>query len=295
MNCAGLVIARSLLCMRRCAVWVLLIAMLGLSRVQAAGSASYVDPSALIQEVVPNQTSDPACPPRAIFAAQIRPIIEAAGFRADNIDSESSPDVYLICVAGRFPAPGWAIVGRAIYQGVHLIVDGATRRVLATAPFEAMNGSADGGSPIVKTLDLDGDGADEIVQESWYRSGGDFIRSLRIYRREGTKLRRLLDQTIAWDSSGRTGSIPDPEDPAGRPPASPQVLLAEHPAVIRYRASWEIVPATAGTPPQLRVRTHERIIGPKSAYRGVAARLVRDCMLFRFRGRNVATARCGSR
>lgn len=84
-----------------------------------------------------------------------------------------------------------------------------------------------------------------------------------------------MHQTIAWDTSGRTGPLYAPEDPASRPPANTSLLLAGRPALIRYRASWEIVPTSAGTPPQLRIRTRERIVGPKSAYREAAARFQR--------------------
>lgn len=272
-----------------------MIATLGFSRAEAAKPAPYVDPSAIIQESVPNQTSDPACPPRAIFAAHIRQLSQAAGYSPGSIDNESSPEVYLICVAGRFPAPGWAVVGRAIHHSVHLIVDGATRKVLATAPLEGMNGNAEAGSPVVKAVDLDGDGVDEILQERWYGNGGDFFRSLSIHRREGTNLSRIMDQTIAWDSSGSTGPNYDPEDPASRPPSNTKALLAEYPDLLRYRATWELLPAAAGTPPRLRVRTHERIVGPKTAYREAAARFVRDCSLFSLQGRKIVTERCGPR
>ena len=281
--------------MWRRAAWVLLISTRILSWAEAAASAPYVDPSAVIQEPVPNQASDPACPPRATLAAQIRPLIQAAGYSPGNIDNVSSPEVYLICVAGRFPAPGWAVVGRAIYHSVQLLVDGATRKVLAAARVEGMSGSAEAGSPVVKALDLDGDGVDEILAESWYSSGGDFIRSLRIYRREGTKLGIVMDQTLAWDSSGRTGPIYDPEDPASRLPRNINALLAEYPDLLRYRATWEILPAATGSPPRLRVRTHERIVGPKTVYREAAARFVRDCAVFHLQGRKIVAARCVSR
>lgn len=281
--------------MRRWLAWIFLIETLGLCRAEAAKSAPYVDPSALIQETAPNQTSDPACPPRAIISAQIRPLIQAAGYSPGNIDNESSPDVYLLCVAGRFPAPGWAVVGRAIYHSVHLIVDAATHKLLASAPFDGMNGNADAGSPVAKAVDLDGDGVDEILQESWYRSGGDFIRSLSIYRREGTKLVKLMDQTIAWDSSGSTGPIYDPEDPASRPPSNTKALLSKYPNLLRYRATWELLPAASGIPPRLRVRTHEYIVGPKTAYREAAAHFVRDCSLFSLHARKLVTERCSPR
>lgn len=281
--------------MWRQAASVLLIATLGHSSVEAAKSDSDVDPSAAIRESVPNQASDPACPPRAILAAQIRPLSQAAGYFPGTIDNASSPEVYLICVAARFPAPGWVIVGRAIYHNVVLIVDGATRKVLATAPIEGMSGGAEAGSPVVKAVDLDGDGVDEILKESWYSNGGDFVRSLHIYRREGATLGTVMDQTLAWDSSGSTGPIYDPEDPASRPPSNPQALLAAYPDMLRYRATWEILPAAAATRPRLRVRTHERIIGPKTAYREAAARFVRDCAVFSLQGRKIVKARCGPR
>src|SRR5262245_27203266 len=93
-----------------------------------------------------------ACPSRAVLAH-----IAARELAQRSLGDSRVP--------GRFPQPGWAIEARFTHTGMTLIVDAATRTVLARSQVFGKSGRATVSVPRFVTLDFDNDGRDEILQE----------------------------------------------------------------------------------------------------------------------------------
>ena len=159
-------------------------------------------------------------------------------------------------------------------------------RSVAAAPADSHNGDASTALPVLRAVDFDGDGTDEIVESDWYDHGGDMIEHVRVLRRDGPALRMALDVPIAWDSRGSTGPDSDGKEPKD------ERILARYPRLILYRAAWELLPATATQPPRLRVIGQKHLVGPKTAYRDVAARFVRGCVIYTLRSGQFQPGNC---
>ncbi len=100
------------------------------------------------------------CPADAIALASRLARWSAEDAR-EEIESTSAK-----CTAGFFPDPGWVVTMRRGFSYVRLVIDAASRTVIARAEPEGVSG---GGGVEVKrlaTIDFEGDGVSEVLQDA---------------------------------------------------------------------------------------------------------------------------------
>ncbi len=243
-------------------------------------------------------TSDPSCPPRTRLAEIARTVLAPEQLRPTILDGEDTTESYITCMPGRFPMPGFAVAVRAECHGVRFVID-TTGKVRAAGPIEGYNCSAPGATRALRTVDLDRDGTDEIIEEHFYDSQGFDTRTLDVLRLRGPHLVRAFSLPLAEDNQGHAGYIVDAadDDMPELTGAALQKAIAAAPHVVVHEARWEIVPAAGSTPPRIRVvAKREPIFGraPDLTPRE-RRRIVRNCALFEMRGAKFVRRSCPPR
>lgn len=151
------------------------------------------------------------------------------------------------CVAGRFPDPGWAFTawvgeraddpashggstdnGQAAH--LHHLVLRDTGAVVADTDREATwherNDDEETKILRLQSTDFDGDGVEEIIEETEYSRRGWTIGSLAVLAIDGSNLNDALDVKLSYDNAGM---IPKEVRPAARQPG----VFQERPARVR--------------------------------------------------------------
>lgn len=106
------------------------------------------------------------------------------------------------CTAGLFPDPGWAVVFRRGMAHERVVIDAATRTVIARAATEQLAGGD--GVEVVRlaTVDFDGDGASEILHDVNYDARGYIDEELIAYKVRGDTLDKIFQTSLALNNSG---------------------------------------------------------------------------------------------
>ena len=137
-----------------------------------------------------------ACPTDAIaLAARLVPADDADN--GEPLERESAK-----CTAGFFPAPGWVVAFRRGLSYERVVIDAATRRVIARAALDHAAGSAFITIKRLATIDFDGDGTSEILHHYEYDSGGYSEALLEAYQVRGGSLVQVFRTTLGSDNSG---------------------------------------------------------------------------------------------
>lgn len=137
------------------------------------------------------------CPADAIaLAMRLAPVSQ------DDMEEGSAK-----CTAGFFPDPGWVVVFRRALAFERLVIDAATRALVARGEPEGVSGSS--GVVVVRlaTIDFDGDGTSEILYEYHYDSKGYIQESLQAFQISGSTLVSVLDTTL---DASNFGAAPEP-------------------------------------------------------------------------------------
>lgn len=123
----------------------------------------------------------------------------------------------LSCAPGSYPDPGWTFVawegvkadggaeGSPVAHHHHAVVRGAGTLVAdqsEEATWHERNDDEDTESKVLRSVDLDGDGVDEIIEQTEYTRRGWIVGSLDVYRIEGRGLTNVRHFQLSYDDGG---------------------------------------------------------------------------------------------
>lgn len=107
------------------------------------------------------------------------------------------------CTPGLFPKPGWIIVFRRGFLCHRIVVDAATRKVIARAERGFYGGSHDIEVKRLATIDFDGDGSSEILEDMNHDSQGLHSEVLTVFKTRSGQLEVALQEVLQADNSDR--------------------------------------------------------------------------------------------
>lgn len=144
------------------------------------------------------------CPGDAALQAELRRRWSVADAVGLSIDA---------CAPGRFGRPGWAIVARTededgLTSERRQLVLGADGSVVVDGPAEPIDFRSDAAPVALQVADLDGDGHDELLEESSHHEAAVDERWLSAVRVAGGRLTELGSLPLGYDSAGTADPAP---------------------------------------------------------------------------------------
>lgn len=153
-------------------------------------------PVAAKKAVVPQTPELVPCPADFVALAD-RLTPRGDGDRESPADDERQAEK---CTPGLFPRPGWAIVFRRGLGYHRMVVDATTKNVIARAKLERYGGSHDISLKRLATIDFDGDGTSEILEDLEGDGHGYQYENLSVFQVNGATLATALNIPLLSDN-----------------------------------------------------------------------------------------------